>query len=68
VAATDITAGPALYAGYQRIKFDEQGQNTFAHGAISQNLNGQRRTVWPAESRSPDTKPAWPVPAFGARS
>ncbi|MET7246777.1 ABC transporter substrate-binding protein [Methylobacterium sp. EM32] len=68
VAATDLTAGPALYAGYQRIKFDEQGQNTFAHGAISQNLNGQRRTVWPAESRSPDTKPAWPVPAFGARS
>ncbi|WP_298960115.1 ABC transporter substrate-binding protein [uncultured Methylobacterium sp.] len=68
IAATDLTSGPAMYVGYQRIKFDEQGQNTFAHGAISQNLNGQRRTVWPAASRAPDTKPAWPVPAFGARS
>lgn len=68
LAATDITKGPAMYVGYQRIKFDEQGQNTFAHGAISQNLNGQRRTVWPAESRASDTKPVWPVPGFGARS
>ncbi|WP_029557334.1 ABC transporter substrate-binding protein [Xanthobacter sp. 91] len=68
LAKTDITSGPALYVGYQRIKFDEHGQNTFAHGAISQNLDGQRRTVWPAESRAKDIKPIWPVPAFGARS
>ena len=68
LARTDITKGQALYVGYQRIKFDENGQNTFAHGAISQNLNGERRTVWPAESRAPGTKPAWPVPAFGSRS
>lgn len=68
IAMTDLTSGPALYVGYQRIKFDAQGQNTFAHGAISQNINGQRLTVWPAESRAKDVKPVWPVPAFGARS
>ncbi|UZG44393.1 ABC transporter substrate-binding protein [Caldimonas thermodepolymerans] len=67
LAATDITAGPALFTGYQRIKFDEQGQNTFAHGVISQNLGGKRLTIWPAENRMSTTKPAWPVPTWAKR-
>ena len=67
LAATDITSGPALATGYQRIKFDEQGQNTFAHGVISQNLDGKRRTIWPLENRAPDVKPAWPVPEWSKR-
>lgn len=67
LAATDITSGPALAAGYQRIKFDAQGQNTFAHGVISENLGGKRRTVWPKDNRLPDTKPVWPVPEWSKR-
>lgn len=67
IAETDITEGPALYTGYQRIKFDENGQNTFAHGVISQNLDGKRRAVWPKENRAPDVKPAWPVPGWSER-
>lgn len=67
LAQTDITSGPALFTGWQRIKFDEQGQNTYAHGVISQNLDGKRRTVWPAENRLAETKPAWPVPTWSAR-
>lgn len=67
LAETDITSGPALITGYQRIKFDEQGQNTFAHGVISQNLDGERKTIWPKENRAPDTKPVWPVPGWGER-
>ena len=67
LAATDITSGPALFTGYRRIKFDEQGQNTFAHGVISQNLEGKRRTIWPAANRIASTKPAWPVPAWAQR-
>lgn len=67
IAATDITSGPALFTGYQRIKFDEQGQNTHAHGVISQNLDGKRRTVWPRENRIATTQPVWPVPAWSAR-
>ena len=67
IAETDITEGPALYTGYQRIKFDENGQNTFAHGVISQNLDGKRRAVWPKENRSLDVKPAWPVPGWSER-
>jgi branched-chain amino acid transport system substrate-binding protein len=68
LATTDITTGPALFTGYRRIKFDEQGQNTFAHGVISQNLDGKRRTVWPLENRVASTKPVWPVPGWSQRS
>lgn len=67
LAATDITSGPALITGYQRIQFDEQGQNTHAHGVISENIGGKRRTVWPADSRAKDTRPVWPVPAWSKR-
>ncbi|MFT3955731.1 MAG: ABC transporter substrate-binding protein [Piscinibacter sp.] len=67
LATTDITSGPALFTGYQRIKFDEQGQNTYAHGVISQNIDGKRRTVWPQENRMASTKPVWPVPGWSAR-
>ncbi|GLC95980.1 amino acid ABC transporter substrate-binding protein [Cupriavidus sp. TA19] len=67
LAATDISSGPALITGYQRIKFDAQGQNTFAHGVISQNQNGERRTIWPASNRLAGVAPVWPLPAPGAR-
>ena len=64
---TDITSGPALITGYQRIKFDETGQNTFAHGVISQNLDGKRVPIWPAENRPQGVKPVWPIPAWAER-
>jgi len=67
IAATDITSGPALFTGYQRIKFDAAGQNTFAHGVISENIGGKRRTIWPMENRAADTKPVWPVPVWAQR-
>ncbi|WP_144108251.1 ABC transporter substrate-binding protein [Paraburkholderia sp. BCC1886] len=67
LAATDITSGPALFTGYQRIKFDASGQNTFAHGVISENLGGKRRTIWPVANRAPGIKPVWPVPTWSQR-
>lgn len=67
LAATDITSGMPLIVGYQRIKFDAEGQNTFAHGVISENISGERRTVWPTDNRTADTKPVWPVPDWSAR-
>lgn len=67
LAKTDITAGPALAPGYQRIAFDEQGQNTEAHGVISQILAGERLTVWPKTNRAESTTPVWPIPAWKDR-
>lgn len=67
IAATEITSGPALLPGYQRIAFDEQGQNTDAHGAISQVRDGKRLTVWPPENRAETTTPVWPIPAWNER-
>lgn len=67
LAETDIQSGPALVTGYNRIQFDEQGQNTHAHGVISQNLGGERKTVWPKGNRATDTSPVWPIPAWSDR-
>jgi branched-chain amino acid transport system substrate-binding protein len=58
---------PALIRGITRVKFDEQGQNTFSHGLISQNLNGRRTILAPMEFREPGAKPAWPVPRWPDR-
>ncbi|WP_254443626.1 ABC transporter substrate-binding protein [Ruegeria atlantica] len=67
LAATDITEGPALITGYQRVSFDENGQNLDAHGVISQNIAGERLTVWPQENRLESTTPAWPIPSWRDR-
>jgi branched-chain amino acid transport system substrate-binding protein len=67
LAATNITSGTALITGYSRINFDDKGQNVHAHGAITQNQGGQRRTVWPAANRVAGTKPIWPLPDWSAR-
>lgn len=67
LASTDIKSGTALVTGYSRIKFDENGQNPHAHGVITQNIGGQRRTVWPAENRIAGTKAVWPLPDKSAR-
>jgi branched-chain amino acid transport system substrate-binding protein len=67
LAATDITDGLALFPGWLRIKFDENGQNTYAYGVITENLDGERRTVWPSEKRLPGTKLVWPIPAWSER-
>ena len=64
---TNITSGPALIMGWQKIAFDKDGQNVDAHGVISQNLNGKRTTIWPVANRPKDVKPVWPIPAWGKR-
>jgi len=64
---TNITSGPALITGYQKISFDENGQNTFAHGVISQNIEGKKISMWPLANRPAYAKVAWPVPAWSER-
>jgi branched-chain amino acid transport system substrate-binding protein len=82
IAATDITGKgcariqrkadgkafcPALVRGIQRVKFDEQGQNTFSHGTITQNQKGVKVPVSPAELRPKGTQPIWPIPSWDKR-
>jgi len=63
----DITSGPALVVGYQRIKFDENGQNTFAHGTISQRQGGKRIVLWPDKNKTPGAGVILPVPDWANR-
>lgn len=82
IVATDITAErcggierkadgqsycPALIRGIQRIKFDEQGQNTFSHGQITQNQKGVKIPLSPMEVRPPGGKVIWPIPPWDKR-
>lgn len=82
IAATDITAEkcsriqkkcdgqtycPALVRGIQRVKFDEQGQNTFSHGQITQNQKGVKVPLSPLEVRPKGAKPVWPIPSWDKR-
>ena len=63
----DITSGPALVVGYQRIKFDENGQNTFAHGTISQRQGGKRIVLWPDKNKTSGAGVILPVPDWANR-
>jgi branched-chain amino acid transport system substrate-binding protein len=67
LAKTNITSGPALITGYQRISFNEKGQNVNAHGVVSQNQNGRRVTLWPRANRPSGAEPLWPIPAWSQR-
>ncbi|MDR3592333.1 MAG: ABC transporter substrate-binding protein [Negativicutes bacterium] len=67
LAGIDISSGPAMLLGYQRIKFDENGQNTFAHGTISQRQKGQRVVLWPDANKTPGGKVILPVPTWAER-
>jgi branched-chain amino acid transport system substrate-binding protein len=66
-AKTNITSGPALIMGWQKIAFDKDGQNVDAHGVISQNFKGKRTTIWPVANRPKGIKPVWPIPAWKDR-
>ena len=59
---------PALVRGIQRIKFDAEGQNTYSHGQISQNIKGIHWPLSPKTVRMPDSPSVvWPVPRWDKR-
>ena len=67
LAKTNITEGPALITGYQKISFNEKGQSLEAHGVVSQNQGGKRVTVWPQPNRLKGSKLIWPIPPWNER-
>ena len=59
---------PALIRGIQRVKFDAEGQNTYSHGQISQNINGIHWPLSPKAVRMPDSASlVWPIPPWDKR-
>jgi branched-chain amino acid transport system substrate-binding protein len=56
-----------IATGYQRIKFDENGQNTFSHGTVSQRQDGVRVTLYPLANRAEGDAVILPVPAWDER-
>ncbi len=51
-----------ILSGYPRIKFDEDGQNTYSTGTIVQYQNGEAIGLSPEANRYPDAVPIVPIP------
>jgi len=59
--------GREILTGYTRIKFDENGQNTYSHGTIVQRVNNTNIGLSPECNADPGAKPVWPIPDWGSR-
>ena len=63
--ATDLSSGPGMIVGYDKVAFDETGQNKHAALVIVQvndTGNGMERiTVWPKSARRAGYTPAFPM-------
>jgi len=59
--------GREILTGYGRIKFDENGQNTYSHGTIVQRVNNQAIPLSPTINADPDATPVWPIPDWDER-
>ncbi len=51
-----------ILSGYPRIKFDENGQNTYSTGTIVQYQNGVGIGLSPEANRAPGAKAIVPIP------
>ncbi len=63
--ATDLSSGPGMIVGYDKVAFDETGQNKHAALVIVQvndTGNGMERiTVWPKSARRAGYNPVFPM-------
>jgi len=59
--------GRQILTGYRRIKFDENGQNTYSHGTIVQRVNNEPRPLSPEINADPDAEVVWPIPSIDDR-
>jgi branched-chain amino acid transport system substrate-binding protein len=64
IAATNITDinHRAMFIPYERIRFDESGQNPHATAMVVQVQEGRLRIVYPETVAEPDVKLIWPYP------
>ncbi|MCL5046270.1 MAG: ABC transporter substrate-binding protein [Actinobacteria bacterium] len=67
LAQTKLTNSPGLILPYDRIEFDQNGQNTAASLIIIQIQDGKRKTIWPPVATPPENKAVWPVPKWEER-
>jgi len=57
-----------IQAKSERIKFDENGQNIYSHGQISQIINGEKVIMWPFNQRQPGQPDlVFPIPPWDER-
>jgi branched-chain amino acid transport system substrate-binding protein len=64
---TDITSGKPLIMPFERIKFDEKGQNIYQRVVFGQFQKKELRIVYPEEFRLKGVNLVWPWPSWSER-
>jgi branched-chain amino acid transport system substrate-binding protein len=62
-----IDSGKAMILPFEKIDFDETGQNPYQRMTVSQFLDKQIRVISPAEFTAPGIELVWPMPPWSKR-
>lgn len=66
--ATDITEGKAMILPFERINFNEEGQNPYQRMLVSQFFDKEIRVVYPEEFAASGIEVVWPMPPWSERA
>ena len=62
-----IDSGKAMILPFEKIDFDETGQNPYQRMTVSQFFDRKIRVISPAEFTAPGIKIVWPMPPWTER-
>jgi branched-chain amino acid transport system substrate-binding protein len=68
LATTKIASGKAMILPFEKIEFDQTGQNPYQRMIVSQFLNKEIRIVYPEEFAAPGIKAVWPHPSWTGKN
>ena len=68
LADTDITKGKAMILPFERIKFNEEGQNPYQRMVVSQFIDEEIRVVYPEQFVASGVQVVWPMPPWSQRT
>jgi branched-chain amino acid transport system substrate-binding protein len=66
-ADIEISSGRAMILPFEKIDFDETGQNPYQRMTVSQFFDKKIRVISPADFTAPGIVPVWPMPGWSER-
>ena len=66
-ADIEISSGRAMILPFEKINFDETGQNPYQTMTVSQFFDKKIRVISPADFTAPGIAPVWPMPGWSER-
>lgn len=66
-ADIEVNSGRAMILPFEKIDFDETGQNPYQRMTVSQFFDKKIRVISPADFTAPGIAPVWPMPGWSER-